>query len=114
MLSLYDTWDVIKPFPQTKMLWFETPEEAIKYLGDIVHALNNNIQIEDEGEEINKEEALRALDEYCFFQADKVQLELIEGTDKITISLECWGLQSDCNSYTDVMIFSLNPENKKQ
>lgn len=116
MLSLYDIWDVIEPSPQIKIFWFETPEEAIKYLGNIIHTLSNNVQIIDNfnDKEINIDDALRILDEYCFFQADKVQLELIEGTDKITISLECWVLQSDYNSYTDVMIFSLNPENEKQ
>ena len=114
MLSLYDIWDAIEPSPQIKIFWFETPEEAIKHLGDIIHALNNNIQIKNEGEEVNKEETLRTLDEYCFFQAEEIHLELIEGINYIEISLKCWGLQSDCDSYTDVLMFSLNPENKKQ
>ena len=110
MLSLYDIWDAIEPSPQIKTFWFSTPEEAIEYLGDILKAINNNIQIKDSfnDEKINIDDALRLLDEYCFFQADKVQLELIDGTDKITISLECWGSQSDHNYYTDVLIFLLN------
>lgn len=110
MLNLNEVWKNIKPSPQTKILWFDTPEEAGKYLRDIVKIMNDNIQImNDDDEEINKDEASRILDEYCFFQADKAHLELVERINNhITISLECWGLQNDCDCYADVLTFSFD------
>ena len=113
MLSLSKVWENIKPSLATKTFWFSTPEEAIKYIGDILRLKNEDTRIIDNfnDKEINIDDALTLLDDYNFFQSDEVDLELLENNKRLTIFLECWGSQKDCNYYSDVVIFTFNSMN---
>lgn len=110
ILNLNEVWEEIKPSLATKTFWFNTSEEAIKYIGDILRLTSKDTRIIDKfnGKEINVEDALILLDEYNFFQSNEVNLELLENNKRLTMLLECWGSQSDCDYYSDVAIFTFN------
>ena len=108
MTNLNEIWENIKTVQRTKTLWFDTPEEASRYIRDIINQIDNNLWIANESnDEIGKDEVFRLLEDYCKYQNSfYITLEKDVGKDYLEIYLEHWGLYSDSDTYADVLTFS--------
>lgn len=116
MINLDEIWEGIKLPPLIKMFGFDTPEEATDYLKEnIILKLNEDTLILDvEGEtELTISQAIDLIDRYCKYQNIKIHLEFeskecLPEDKSLEVYLECWGLQSDCDCYADVLTISFN------
>ena len=108
MRTLEDIWKNVNVGTDIKTLWFENPEEATDYLESLVKDLSSDVPIANEDdEEIDMNELLKLFDDYRKSQENTLYFRLVEGiNDYISITLECWNLQSDCDCCMDVLTFS--------
>ena len=108
MKNLNDIWENVNVGTNIKTLWFENSEEATDYLESLLKDLSSDVPIANEDdEEIDMNELLKLFDDYRKSQENTLYFRLVEGiNDYISITLECWNLQSDCDCCMDVLTFS--------
>lgn len=114
MIDLNDIWKNVDVGRNIKTLWFESPEEATKYLETLLGDLSNDVQIANEDdEEISIDELSKSFDDYRKSQEESLKFRLVESIyDYITINLGCWCLQSDCDCDVDILTFTRNVMNQ--
>ncbi|MCK4259650.1 MAG: hypothetical protein KAX49_11770 [Halanaerobiales bacterium] len=111
MKGIKDIWNNIKDNSNTKIRYFDYPEDAIEFITKwILKDIDTNIKILDScDEEISLQKMIIILNKY------KNSLEPIPlhfsfeiDNEKVNMYLENWGLTSDCDTYMDILTLSMD------